>query len=628
MISEPFNLCFLLHVDYNYIDELEKNDFSSIYGSIFFTLHDLLPTLPLSLAVSGSFIEWAKTSNSPFIYWIRDMTHREQVELIGGAFYEPFFSLIPPNDLLSQIEELNKTFSSEFKKKSRGCYVPLSAWSEGVIAPLKKGGMSYCILDSTLFKKASLCPYEPSAIEDCGKTIFALPLEYSLSNIDNMSPKEFWECIARLASRGYSSLIVPLTKKVLNACLLERGGTSWFKEFLSIIKSSNVKITHIGKIIKTKKVYQRGIISSNAVLNGEPLNSSIKKLIFAEPTLSSLYCKMQYVHSLCNQVRGDKARKNAALEDLWKAESAVCFNLEKPDSESSHLLIQYAYRHLLLAEKQARTPGVFSTSLLTHDFNMDGVEEFLFQNNNINMYVSNIGGKVFEMDVFSIYKNYTYMSGELGLFLDHLVSKDDIAKIANKDYTPIRKASIFANNFYQNVKQNKLKMDLWFCTDSVLASLNASVSLKKRYKMTEDGMQVQYILKNDSTTENLQSNFMVELSLALDVEAKKTNLIYAHIYAEDVMRELSIKDIVMCPTFLSVAWVQLEYADAKTKFMMELNEESSVMLLPVYKKCLEPKNKNIIGLRLLFYWNVELKPGYNTEKMLFFKLLGDKKKRR
>ena len=623
MKKECFDVCFFLHADYGYVEKIKNLDIGSIYNSIFFNLHDILPELQFSIAPSGAFIEWAKCRDEPILYWMRSLATRGQVEFVGGAFYEPFFSAIPTGDLFSQIELLTESFRAEFGRRPHGAYPPYSAWDESCIDTLKKNGMSYCLLDSRLFVEESIRQYEPLSIEHNGKAIFALPLEYSVAGIDKFSPKAFFEYVLNLNKLGNSCLIVPLTKEVLNKCLKKKGDSSWFEQFIALIKGSSIKISKIQDVLRGKRIYQKGIISSNAVLNSKAFNSSIKKAIFSYPHLAALYSKSLYVHFLCNQVRGDKARKNSALEDLWQAESAVWFNLEGENNDIAPSLLQTAYRHLLLSEKQARTQGVFSASLLNYDFNMDGLKEFLFQQENMNMYIHNLGGKVFELDVFNVYKNYTYQIGEHALFVDHLLTKRDMtSQIKAGNLRSITTDSVFANNFYQDISQNKIKMDLAFSTESALEHANMNLFLKKKYKLEDNVIEVQYFLKNDSK-KNLTSYFMIEFSLSFEVSSKKKSSI--SIYSKEVMQEIPIEDFSFCPTFSSVSWVQMQGIEKKMKFVIELNEVANVILLPIYRKYGEAIKENIIGVRLLFYWEAKLRPHRDTEKMVLFKLFDIKK---
>ena len=166
-------------------------------------------------------------------------------------------------------------------------------------------------------------------------------------------------------------------------------------------------------------------------------------------------------------------------------------------------------------------------------------------------------------------------------------------------------------------------MDLGLETSGVLEELEAYVLLKKRYSLTEDGMQVQYILKNDSK-QNVVANFMVELTLAFEMQEKKKTKVF--ICSEDVKKDVSIEEFMLCPSFSSVPWVQIVGMEGKIKFMIELNETSSAILIPIYRKNAETIKENIIGIKILFYWNVKLEPKYDTEKMVFFKVFDYKKR--
>lgn len=622
--ENPFEVCFLLHIDYNYIDSTNKKDVSRIYSGVFCKLHDTFPELAITIAPTGSFIEWASASDGPLTYWLRQMVARCQIEFAGGAFYEPLFPLIPQGDLISQIELLTENIRKEFAKKVRGCFVPFSAWEPHLVEPLKKCGINYVFLDSRLLQGASLASYQPALLEHNGKTIFALPIDCTLSQIGRYTPKDFFHSLANLASCKASCVVIPITIETLADCLRSESDISWFGEFLQLLQDSNINITCAGKMLKAKSIYQKGIISSNAVLTGRVLDSPLKKTIFLDSTLSALYSKIFYVHSLCNQVRGDKAKKNAALEYLWRAEDACLLDIEGNHTNERSDLLQTAYRNILLAEKQTRTQGLFSTSLINYDIDMDGAKEFLFQKDDMNFYVHNVGARVFELDIFSVYKNYTYIGGELSLFEDHLISKQDLKSLERDGYAAICENSVFANNFYQDDVQSKIKMQVHFETRGVMKTKCIEVSLQKFYQLTDSGVQVQYFLKNESHI-NLVANFMVSISLAFDVASKKKSKL--SVCSQEVMQEIAIEDFASACTTSYVSWVQLEGVEGKMKFMIELNEQANMMTCPIYKQNAEHRCENIIGVRLLFYWPIKLKPSRDTEKMVFFKVLDIKKKR-
>ena len=68
-----------------------------------------------------------------------------------------------------------------------------------------------------------------------------------------------------------------------------------------------------------------------------------------------------------------------------------------------------------------------------------------------------------------------------------------------------------------------------------------------------------------------------------------------------------------------MSWIQIEEPEGKTVFTIESNEAAELIILPIYEKISEAKNP-IMGLRNLFYWKVDLNSGFETEKLLFFKV--------
>jgi hypothetical protein len=59
-----------------------------------------------------------------------------------------------------------------------------------------------------------------------------------------------------------------------------------------------------------------------------------------------------------------------------------------------------AYRSLIEAEKTTRLHGIFSPGILLDDIDCDGVKEILYQAADLNCYIHEKGGSVFEIDSF------------------------------------------------------------------------------------------------------------------------------------------------------------------------------------------------------------------------------------
>ena len=610
--NKKLEICFALHADNGIIESLSKTDNTQLYKNIFSDLYNS-PWLPFTAAFSGGFLDWVQRKNSSFADVLAEMLNRKQLEILNNPFYEPFISMIPASDLIGQVEYMTDTLRKYFHKRPRGIYLPYSVWNASAIPHLSRCGIEYCLLDRSFFEKSGLDSFSPVCMEDGGKILFALPATIEFEDTP-LSPQEFYEKVSRFAFSAAESVITIFLSPERAAEFLSKpkGKKSWFEELYELVSSpaSSLALSHTGMVLKNKKIYQKGFISANSILSGKPSDCSIKQLISGRADTYVMYAKMMYVHTLVNQVRGDKARKKNALLDLWKAESGILFNLDERYKKYSRELRAYCYRNLLLAEKQTRLPGSFADSLGLLDFDLDGIKEFVSQCENLNMYVHCLGGKIFELDVFGAYKNYTDIGAEgTGLFIDHLVPQEALNGIKKDGFAGAGLQAVFCKNLYQEARIDRFKFELSMKTDGVFGPFNQSVSLRKQYNFNEQGVQVQYILKNESPL-NLSAYFMVEIDLAACFTGSKKTAVF--VYADDRRQECTAGS----GDFGAVSWLQIDDLEGNVLFTVEANETAGLLVLPIYGDA-EPACA--VGLRTLFYWKVDLNSGYETEKMLFFK---------
>jgi hypothetical protein len=106
-----------------------------------------------------------------------------------------------------------------------------------------------------------------------------------------------------------------------------------------------------------------------------------------------------------NQLKGDKARKSTALEELWKAQDSGIFRLASPGLFHAPVR-KAAYASLIEAEKITREKRKFTASLSVFDFDLDGEMEYVFQDEKLNCCVKTRGACVFELDYLPAAWNY------------------------------------------------------------------------------------------------------------------------------------------------------------------------------------------------------------------------------
>ncbi|ULQ60019.1 DUF1926 domain-containing protein [Brucepastera parasyntrophica] len=318
---------------------------------------------------------------------------------------------------------------------------------------------------------------------------------------------------------------------------------------------------------------------------------------------------MIYVHSLVNQLRGDKSRKKNAREEVLQAQNSeiFCSGNFTPENQSRELRL-LAYKNLLIAEKSTRLRGIFSPSITSLDFDMDGVKEFLCQLDNMNMYVHLLAGRIFEMDLFGVYRNYCDTPpGRSGLFLDHFITETELGELQNGSFS--RDNSVFAKTLYQDVHVDSGRHEILLKTEGLYGALQQTISLRKQFSFKIQEVQVQYILKNDGPF-NLSGIFVIELNIALSGSGRTPprTVVFS--------RDKTSEDIIKTVSFQDVEWIQISDSDTGVTFTINANENPDATLIPITNML----NSDIEGVRVFLSWKVDLGPGFETEKMVFLKI--------
>lgn len=110
------------------------------------------PDVPFSLHTSGSLLEWLQTAHPEYIDRVRSLVAQNQIEIMGGAFYEPILANIPRRDRIGQIRMYTEHLESLFKTTVRGMWVPERVWEPSFAGDITAAGIRYTILDDHHFR--------------------------------------------------------------------------------------------------------------------------------------------------------------------------------------------------------------------------------------------------------------------------------------------------------------------------------------------------------------------------------------------------------------------------------------------------------------------------------------------
>ena len=148
-----FILCVHAHQPVGNFGNVFEEAYEKCYRPFFETV-EKHPKFKLVCHFSGSLLDWLEVNHPEFIQKIKGLSQSGQVEILGGAYYEPIYNLIPKNDLAGQIDMMRRKVEKLFGRKPEGAWLTERVWDPALVRPLEKSGVEYTILDDTHFEKA------------------------------------------------------------------------------------------------------------------------------------------------------------------------------------------------------------------------------------------------------------------------------------------------------------------------------------------------------------------------------------------------------------------------------------------------------------------------------------------
>ncbi|HOL19992.1 MAG TPA: DUF1926 domain-containing protein [Candidatus Hydrogenedens sp.] len=114
------------------------------------------PNIKVTLHITGPLWDWFDVKHPEFYELINTLIQRKQVELMGGAFYEPLVCAIPEEDAYEQILYMQDFIKQRFGVKPRGMWIAERVWEPYFPRILANAGIEYTTLDDTHFLSAGL----------------------------------------------------------------------------------------------------------------------------------------------------------------------------------------------------------------------------------------------------------------------------------------------------------------------------------------------------------------------------------------------------------------------------------------------------------------------------------------
>jgi hypothetical protein len=149
------------------------------------------PEIKATLHFSGNILDWFIKEKPRIINMLKMMTSREQIELIGGGYYEPIFAIIPHEDRIAQIDKLIQFIESEFHTIVKGAWLSERVWEPNYPSFLNDLGLKYVIVDDNHFRSAGIAQddtFYTYITEDEGKSLTIFPINEELRYLTPWKP--------------------------------------------------------------------------------------------------------------------------------------------------------------------------------------------------------------------------------------------------------------------------------------------------------------------------------------------------------------------------------------------------------------------------------------------------------
>jgi hypothetical protein len=116
------------------------------------------PQIPVTLHYTGPLLEWLVRRRPATIRQLQRLVERGQVEILGGAMYEPILAVWPRADQEAQLQRLSERVYEVFGVRPRGMWLAERVWEPALAEVIRASALDFTFVDNTVFETAGITP--------------------------------------------------------------------------------------------------------------------------------------------------------------------------------------------------------------------------------------------------------------------------------------------------------------------------------------------------------------------------------------------------------------------------------------------------------------------------------------
>ena len=511
--TEKLNLIF--GIAYNLPIAWEEKEIEYWYQTTLLPFAKVLyrvENIRVTLYIPGHLLAWLNDRHAEYIQVLRELATAKRIELLGGGYYDPIFSLLPQRDIIEQIEYTSAEISRLFKKRPYGMWINGLDWQLSHISAFSKCDVRYsflCDIDMIKQSRADTIPPAPVNTEYEGNVLTIFPLHGKI--FDAWRDKRHHQILDTLATIHSA----PTTQNRRIVALIDDSsrhmGHKYIEKWFALLKKAERWIETVcpNDLFKVNIPLARYYFYSRRQCGIELLSDNYSQR-------ARLYAKMQFTRAIAHQIRGDKQRKQLAINLVLQSQNH--FGYRQDTLPINHLeQLKKSYQFLIEAERIAHQQRSLPQAIRAFDIDYDGLDEYIFQSKQITAVTHRRGGALVELSYLRTlwalldtiaedgsYEGYSaepnHAIGHLDMracFIDHVISTQTSA------YTFLhgkRQPNSLIDLLYHSPRVNREHntLELQATWEAMTSAIDAIIDIRKKYYFKDGHVGVDYLLDNNS----------------------------------------------------------------------------------------------------------------------------------
>jgi hypothetical protein len=114
------------------------------------------PGVRVALHYTGPLLAWLRAERPDFIARLATLAERDQIEIVGGCWYEPVLAALPERDRVGQLVRMADELEATFGRRPRGAWLAERVWEPDLPTALVSAGYDWTVLDDAHFRAAAI----------------------------------------------------------------------------------------------------------------------------------------------------------------------------------------------------------------------------------------------------------------------------------------------------------------------------------------------------------------------------------------------------------------------------------------------------------------------------------------